>query len=102
MNDDVDKCMQDFPYYFEDDVDHWLLWSTSGPLSPAAIEQETQQKFADKDHLIFINPAALQSIRDVSCCFMDLILFPYLHLSSAYLFWALVLTNYLYLACESC
>eukprot|EP00878_Enallax_costatus_P001268 GHUV01001412.1.p1 GENE.GHUV01001412.1~~GHUV01001412.1.p1 ORF type:complete len:207 (+),score=46.43 GHUV01001412.1:94-621(+) len=58
----------DFPYYFEDNVQHWLLWSTSGPLSHAAIEQETRQKFPDMDYLIFVNPAALQSIRDIWHC----------------------------------
>eukprot|EP00878_Enallax_costatus_P022375 GHUV01023733.1.p1 GENE.GHUV01023733.1~~GHUV01023733.1.p1 ORF type:complete len:166 (+),score=31.63 GHUV01023733.1:130-627(+) len=62
------RVPQDFPYYFEDNVQHWLLWSTSGPLSHAAIEQETRQKFPDMDYLIFVNPAALQSIRDIWHC----------------------------------
>jgi hypothetical protein len=61
-------CLQDFPYYFEDNVQHWLLWSTDKPLDRAAIEQQVAAKFPEQqwEHITFVNPAALQSVLAVS------------------------------------
>jgi hypothetical protein len=61
-------CLQDFPYYFEDNVQHWLLWSTDKPLDKAAIEQHVAAKFPEQqwEHITFVNPAALQSVLAVS------------------------------------
>jgi hypothetical protein len=58
---------QDFPYYFEDDVTHWLLWNNT-PLDKEAIWEQIKTKFPDQEweHLMFVNPAALQSILSVS------------------------------------
>lgn len=58
---------QDFPYYFEPDVTHWLLWNSS-PLDSQAIQGHIAEKFPAEqwEHLTFVNPAALQSILSVS------------------------------------
>jgi hypothetical protein len=60
--------LQDFPYYFEANVQHWLLWSTDKPLDSAAIQQQAAAKFPPQqwEHIIFVNPAALQSVLAVS------------------------------------
>jgi hypothetical protein len=64
---------QDFPYYFEADVTHWLLWNTC-PLDTPTIWQQVEQKFQQQqwEALMFVNPAALQSILSVrgagGCC----------------------------------
>lgn len=57
---------QDFPYYFEDDVTHWLLWNTC-PLDTASIWTQVQDRFPQQqwEALMFVNPAALQSILSV-------------------------------------
>lgn len=59
----------DFPYYFEDDVQHWLLWNNC-PLDTEAIQQQIQLKFPEQqfEHLMFVNPAALQSILSIWHC----------------------------------
>jgi hypothetical protein len=61
-------CLQDFPYYFEDNVQHWLLWSTDKPLEQHAIEEQIAAKFPAQqwEHIMFVNPAALQSVLAVS------------------------------------
>jgi hypothetical protein len=59
--------VQDFPYHFEDDVTHWLLWNTC-PLDTASIWAQVHEKFPQQqwEALMFVNPAALQSILSVS------------------------------------
>eukprot|EP00775_Hariotina_reticulata_P009400 gene9400-9564_t len=54
---------KDFPYNFELDVQHWLLWSTE-PLNAEAIWDQIDSRFPETEweRLMFVNPAALQSI----------------------------------------
>lgn len=61
--------MNDFPYDFEAGVQHYCLWS-SQPLSYEEIISEIHSKFdqEDYDHLYFVNPPSLQSIRDLWHC----------------------------------
>lgn len=60
--------LQDFPYYFEDNVQHWLLWSSDRPLEQQLIAQQIAGKFPEQqwEHIMFVNPAALQSVLAVS------------------------------------
>eukprot|EP00882_Tetradesmus_deserticola_P009013 GHRQ01009508.1.p1 GENE.GHRQ01009508.1~~GHRQ01009508.1.p1 ORF type:complete len:174 (+),score=57.52 GHRQ01009508.1:90-611(+) len=62
--------LNDFPYYFEDNVQHWLLWSTQEPLEQPAIQQQVAAKFPEPqwEHIIFVNPAALQSVLSIWHC----------------------------------
>jgi hypothetical protein len=62
------RVSQDFPYYFEDNVQHWLLWSSDKPLEQAAIQEQIAAKFPQQqwEHIMFVNPAALQSVLAVS------------------------------------
>lgn len=57
---------QDFPYYFEPDVTHWLLWNNT-PLDKEEIWEQIRVKFPEQqwEALMFVNPAALQSILSV-------------------------------------
>ncbi len=57
-------ALQDFPYYFEAGVQHWLLWCTEA-LPPARVQQEVEARFpaAEWDSTWFINPEVLQSVR---------------------------------------
>jgi hypothetical protein len=54
---------QDFPYNFEDGVQHWLLWSTREIPAPR-IQELMDSKFPEAawDRLYFLNPPALQSV----------------------------------------
>ncbi|KAF6254300.1 hypothetical protein COO60DRAFT_1542055 [Scenedesmus sp. NREL 46B-D3] len=62
--------LNDFPYYFEDDVQHWLLWSTHKPLEQPAIQQQVAAKFPEQqwEHITFVNPVALQSVLVIWHC----------------------------------
>jgi hypothetical protein len=57
--------MQDFPYNFEEGIEHWLLWCTE-PLPSSVIEEKMAQRFPDKDAIYFVNPPQLQSVLAVS------------------------------------
>eukprot|EP00879_Flechtneria_rotunda_P006848 GHRR01007193.1.p1 GENE.GHRR01007193.1~~GHRR01007193.1.p1 ORF type:complete len:171 (+),score=39.38 GHRR01007193.1:585-1097(+) len=60
--------LNDFPYNFEPDVQHWLLWSSNQPLEAVQIQEEIRAKFPDHEFLWFVNPAALQSVTSVWHC----------------------------------
>lgn len=61
----------DFPYYYEPGIEHHLLWCTE-PLEMEEIERLARERFAPggagnatakkRQHLIFVNPAPLQSV----------------------------------------
>ena len=54
----------DFPYHFEEGIDHWVLWSSSGPLLDEALRGEAAERFGtDHEFLIWVNPPELQSVR---------------------------------------
>lgn len=60
----------DFPYYFERDVEHWILWKLGGDgIAPTEIEEakdELRQKLGNvADTLHWINPPALKSIPEI-------------------------------------
>lgn len=59
----------DFPYYFEPDVTHWLLWNST-PLDSQEIWEQVRVKFPEQqwEALMFVNPAALQSILSIWHC----------------------------------
>ncbi|WIA18658.1 hypothetical protein OEZ85_003363 [Tetradesmus obliquus] len=62
--------LNDFPYYFEDNVQHWLLWSSDRPLEQQLIAQQIAAKFPEQqwEHIMFVNPAALQSVLAIWHC----------------------------------
>jgi hypothetical protein len=63
--------LNDFPYYYEDGIEHHLMWCTE-PLEVEEIERLARERFAPggagnatgkkRQHLIFVNPAPLQSV----------------------------------------
>jgi hypothetical protein len=57
--------LQDFPYNFEEGIEHWLLWSTE-KLPTDKIEEHIAAKFPDCDTAYFVNPTQLQSVLAVS------------------------------------
>lgn len=69
------QCQQrlvrnDFPYYFETDVEHWILWKWGGgDISNAELEEAKQKLRQDfpnvVDDMHWKNPPALQSIPEM-------------------------------------
>ena len=67
------KCLvrNDFPYYFDTAVDHWILWKLggSGEISASEIDEakmDLNQQLGDVvDFLHWINPPALKSIPEI-------------------------------------
>ncbi len=58
----------DFPYYFEDDVLHYILWKINGEVDALDIEKaqgELRAKYEVIDMVYYINPPYLKSILDV-------------------------------------
>lgn len=61
--------LNDFPYYYEPGVEHHLLWCTE-PLDVAEVDRLARERFGGgsggqqkkRQHLIFVNPAQLQSV----------------------------------------
>lgn len=53
---------QDFPYHFDQDITHWLLWSASKPLDRNEIDVQVAARFPGEEALVFVNPAPLQSV----------------------------------------
>jgi len=57
----------DFPYNFEQGMEHWLLWSTE-KLPAEKIQEHIKAKFPDLDTTYFVNPTQLQSVLAVWHC----------------------------------
>lgn len=58
----------DFPYYFTDDVGHYVLWKIGGELLPSEIEAaqaEIRDNLGAVDSTFYINPPTLKSILDI-------------------------------------
>jgi tRNA(Arg) A34 adenosine deaminase TadA len=60
----------DFPYYFETNIEHWILWKVGGPNISKDEIQEAMEDLANQlgdivDFLHWINPPALKSIKDI-------------------------------------
>eukprot|EP00977_Amphora_coffeiformis_P008930 scaffold2026_cov176-Amphora_coffeaeformis.AAC.4 len=61
----------DFPYYFELDVEHWILWKLGGDgvISATELEEAKQQLRQDLgnvvDDLHWVNPPELKSIPEI-------------------------------------
>ena len=56
--------LNDFPYFFEEGIEHWVLWSATGSIPEDALREEALRRFgADHDVLIWVNPPELQSVR---------------------------------------
>jgi hypothetical protein len=64
--------LNDFPYYYEAGIEHHLLWCTD-PLSVDEVGRIARERFAPggpgnasskkkRQHLVFVNPVALQSV----------------------------------------
>uniref|UniRef100_A0A7S2GQS3 Uncharacterized protein n=1 Tax=Helicotheca tamesis TaxID=374047 RepID=A0A7S2GQS3_9STRA len=61
-------CRNDFPYYFEDGIEHWCLWKLGGSVTPEEIENAKQKLMNSKDvvkTLHWINPPHLKSLPDI-------------------------------------
>lgn len=59
----------DFPYYFEDGIDHFILWKLGGVITEeeainAAVRLRNENS-KYKDHVIYINPPHLKSIPEI-------------------------------------
>lgn len=60
----------DFPYYFEKDVDHWILWKLGGEaITPLEIDQAKETLRRDLGNVVddmhWINPSSLKSIPEI-------------------------------------
>lgn len=63
--------LNDFPYYYEPGIEHHLLWCTE-PLDVAEVDRLARERFGGEEeeegrrpqrqHLVFVNPAPLQSV----------------------------------------
>jgi hypothetical protein len=54
----------DFPYWFEEGIEHKLLWSAGGALSAAEVDAELNASLsADLDRIWMLNSIAAQSVR---------------------------------------
>ena len=56
----------DFPYYFEEGIEHHVLWSESDILNDEVVKQQILLHRPDHECLFFINPLMLQSIKSVA------------------------------------
>lgn len=57
--------LNDFGYWFTaPEIKHYLHWSTT-ELGAAAVEAAAREVAAGKEYLVFVNPAALKSVRGV-------------------------------------
>jgi hypothetical protein len=57
---------QDFPYNFEEGIEHHVLWC-SEPMSEAEVQEHVVQRFPGKAICHWVNPVQLQSVLAVSC-----------------------------------
>jgi hypothetical protein len=68
-NDPVTSLVpNDFPYFVEDHIHHFILWKTKEPVSKDEIEKvkkELRMDYGAIDILHWVNPPALQSIPEI-------------------------------------
>jgi len=61
--------LNDFPYYLEDNVEHWILWKLGGPCTDEDIEKAKAQLKKDRgdveEFLHWINPPHLMSLPEL-------------------------------------
>lgn len=58
--------LNDFPYFFEKNIDHFVLWSFPNALTQQQAHDYLEQKFGDMSKVLyFCNPAHLQSVKAV-------------------------------------
>jgi hypothetical protein len=58
----------DFPYYLEDDIQHWVLWKLGGTCTPDDIaegQRQIQTAIQATEFLHWINPPHLKSLPDI-------------------------------------
>ncbi len=58
----------DFPYYFEDDMEHWCLWKLGGDVTEEEIEkaiQDMRKSGSFQDFVHWVNPIHLKSLPDI-------------------------------------
>lgn len=60
-------ALNDFPYTFEEGVEHHLLWSTV-PLDEERIQAEIKARLPNRETAHFVNPVVLQSVASVWHC----------------------------------
>ena len=60
----------DFPYYFDECIDHFIYWKLGGSLSCIEVEEIARNVMSDVnskyiDYQVYINPAHLKSIPEI-------------------------------------
>uniref|UniRef100_A0A6V2MH38 Uncharacterized protein n=1 Tax=Ditylum brightwellii TaxID=49249 RepID=A0A6V2MH38_9STRA len=62
-------CRNDFPYNFEDNIEHWCLWKLCGSVTPDEID-DAKQKLKNMGNvsktLHWVNPPHLQSLPGIN------------------------------------
>lgn len=61
-------ALNDFPYFFEEGVLHYILWKLEGEILPTdilEIMKELKVRHEIADYVFFINPPNLKSIPDI-------------------------------------
>ena len=66
----IRKCVvrNDFPYYLDDGIEHWVLWKLGGDCTEADIDQareEIRTAIGAVDFLHWINPPHLKSLPEI-------------------------------------
>ena len=69
-------CLNEFPYNFEDDIEHWVLWKTLSAVTDedickakdSLIQMAGSDDYAVDDLLHWINPLQLKSIPEIEHC----------------------------------
>lgn len=56
--------LNDFPYWFEEGIAHFLLWSVE-PLSKQQVLTFAQKELPNQELAVFVNPVQLQSVQAV-------------------------------------
>lgn len=64
------KCVvpNDFPYYLDDDIEHWVLWKLGGDCTEEDINlarEEIREKTGVTEFLHWINPPHLKSLPEI-------------------------------------
>lgn len=60
--------LNDFPYYFEDNIEHWVYWKLGSTITELEIKNTINSFSQDKKYLeisFWINPPHLKSLPDI-------------------------------------
>ena len=62
----VNLCVNDFPYYVEEGVEHWVLWSLSH-LGHSAVMSEVHKRFPSSSYDVCLqeNPLEVKSVKSI-------------------------------------